>query len=92
VSSGDVLEFVRAVGLHLQPAGPETEDWLARLEARHDDVHALVERLFSEDPAAAATACATLWSFWWLKGPHGRGPEVPRARRGFGCRRSGRGC
>jgi tetratricopeptide (TPR) repeat protein len=47
-----------------------------RLEERHDEVHALVERLFEDDPAAAADACATLWSFWWLKGHMSEGREL----------------
>jgi tetratricopeptide (TPR) repeat protein len=75
VSEADVLELVRAAGPHLAPAGPETEDWLNRLEERHDEVHGLVERLLDDDPAAAAETCGALWSFWWLKGHMSEGRE-----------------
>jgi hypothetical protein len=68
VSEGDVAELLREAAPHLLRAGPETETYLARLEERHDELHALVERLFVADPAAGADACAALWSFWWLNG------------------------
>ena len=66
--SDDLLELVRAGAPHLARADTETESWLSRLKERHDELHALVERLLEEDPAAGADACASLWSFSWLRG------------------------
>jgi len=68
VSEDELLALVREARPHLVRADPETEGWLARLEERHDELHALVERLLSDDPAAGAEACGSLWSFWWLRG------------------------
>lgn len=63
----DLLALVREAHPHLARAGPETEEWLSRLEERHDDLHDLVERLLDEDPPTAAEACAALWPFWWQR-------------------------
>jgi tetratricopeptide (TPR) repeat protein len=76
MAENDVLELVREAGPHLARAGPETEAYMARLEERHDEVHALVERLLAEDPAAAADVCAELWSFWWMRGHMAEGREL----------------
>ncbi len=76
MSDDDLLELVRAARPHLLQADPETEDYLARLEERHDELRALVERLLEDDSAAGADACATLWSFWWLRGHMSEGREL----------------
>jgi tetratricopeptide (TPR) repeat protein len=76
VAEDDLLELVREAAPHLVRAGPETEGYRSRLEERHDEVHALVERLLAEDPAAAADACAALWSFWWMRGHMSEGREL----------------
>jgi tetratricopeptide (TPR) repeat protein len=73
VSANDLLELVREARPHLLRADPQTEGYMDRLEERHDELHALVERLLEEDPAAAADACASLWSFWWMRGHMGEG-------------------
>jgi tetratricopeptide (TPR) repeat protein len=75
VTEENLLELVREAGPHLVRAGPETEGYLERLEQRHDELHALVERLLAEDPAAAADACAALWSFWWMRGHMSEGRD-----------------
>jgi non-specific serine/threonine protein kinase len=71
-----LLELIRDAQPHLVIAGPQTEDWLSRLEERHDDLNALVERLLATDPAAAAEACAALWPFWWQRGHMHEGREL----------------
>jgi tetratricopeptide (TPR) repeat protein len=76
VTEEDLLALVREAGPHLRRAGPETEGYLARLEERHDELHALVERLLAEDRAAAADVCAALWSFWWMRGHMSEGREL----------------
>jgi len=76
VAEDDLLELVREAGAHLARAGPETEGYMARLEERHEEVHALVERLLAADPVAAADVCAELWSFWWMRGHMTEGREL----------------
>lgn len=75
MTEDDLLALVREAAPHLMRAGPETEGYLARLEERHDELHALVERLLAEDPAAAADVCAPLYSFWWMRGHMTEGRE-----------------
>lgn len=48
-----MLGLVRDARPHLVQADPETEGYLDRLEERHDELRALVERMFVDDPAAA---------------------------------------
>lgn len=76
MTEDDLLELVREARPHLVRADSETEDYLARLEERHDGIHTLVERLLADDPAAGADVCATLWSFWWLRGHMAEGREL----------------
>jgi tetratricopeptide (TPR) repeat protein len=64
----ELVALVREARPHLSSTGPETESWLSRLDARHDDVHALVDQLLTTDPAAGADACAALWPYWWQRG------------------------
>jgi tetratricopeptide (TPR) repeat protein len=88
--SGDLLELVRAAAPHLARDDTETESWLSRLEERHDDLHALVERLLAEDPATASEACAVLWPFWWMRGHMSEGRDLlERAAGSAGGDRSG---
>lgn len=76
MAEDDLLELVRAARPHLAQADPQTEDYLDRLEERHDDLHALVERLLVDDPGTGANACASLWSFWWLRGHMSEGRRL----------------
>jgi tetratricopeptide (TPR) repeat protein len=67
VAEYDLLELVREARPHLVQADPQTETYMDRLEERHDELSALVERMLAEDPAAAADACGILWNFWWQR-------------------------
>jgi tetratricopeptide (TPR) repeat protein len=60
---------------HIERTTPDTEEWLSRLEGRHDDLHALIEDLFADDPRMALELVATLWPFWWLRGHMDEGRE-----------------
>jgi tetratricopeptide (TPR) repeat protein len=63
-----LLKLVRDARRHLIPIGKDSDQWLDRLEERHDELHALMEILLASDPPAASEAGATLWRFWWLRG------------------------
>ena len=63
-----LLKLVRDARPHLIPIGKDSDQWLDRLEERHDELHALMEMLLASDPPAASEAGATLWRFWWLRG------------------------
>ena len=76
MTENELLALVREAAPHLLRADPETEGYMARLEERHDEVHALVERLLVDEPAAAADACAALYSFWWQRGHMTEGREL----------------
>jgi len=67
---------VREARPHLARTGPETEAWLSRLEAQHDALHDLVEKLFATDPQTALELAATLWPFWWQRGHMKEGREL----------------
>jgi tetratricopeptide (TPR) repeat protein len=71
----DLLELVREARPHLLRADPQTESYMDRLEERHDELDALVDRMLAEDPAAGADACATLWNFWWQRGHMSEGRQ-----------------
>ena len=71
----ELLALVREARPHLERAGPETEEHMARLEEHHDELNALVERLLTDDPATAAEMSATLWSFWWMRGHMSEGRD-----------------
>jgi tetratricopeptide (TPR) repeat protein len=75
VTDEELLALVREAEPHLARAGPETEEYMARLEERHDELHDLVERLLADDPATAAETCAVLWSFWWMRGHMSEGRD-----------------
>jgi len=64
----ELIAFVREARPHLAPAGPSTEEWLTRLEERHDGLASLVEDLLAADPETAAELAGVLWTFWWLRG------------------------
>jgi tetratricopeptide (TPR) repeat protein len=68
VTEDELLALVREAAPHLLRADPETEGYMARLEERHDEIHARVERLLVDDPASAADSCAALYTFWWQRG------------------------
>lgn len=53
MAESDLLELLREARPHLVQADPETENYLGRLEERHDELLAYVERMFADDPAAA---------------------------------------
>lgn len=72
----DLLALVGDAHPHLVRADAETETWLSRLEAQHDALHDLVERLFVADPAAAVGVCSMLWTFWWERGRMSEGREL----------------
>jgi tetratricopeptide (TPR) repeat protein len=76
VTEDDLLALVREAAPHLLRADDETEGYLMRLEERHDELHALVERLLGDDPAMAADLCAPLYSFWWLRGHMREGRDL----------------
>lgn len=76
MAESDLLELVRGARPHLVRAGVETEDYMDRLEERADELQALVEELLVDDPAAGADACATLWTFWWLRGHMSEGRRL----------------
>lgn len=76
MAESDLLELLREARPHLVQADPETENYLGRLEERHDELLAYVERKFADDPAAAAEACAALWNFWWLRGHMSEGRRL----------------
>jgi tetratricopeptide (TPR) repeat protein len=73
--SDSLLALVREARPHIVNVDPETEIWLDRLEARHDDLHHLVERSLESDSEAASELAAALWVFWWQRGhmAEGRG-------------------
>src|SRR5919108_3619820 len=63
-----LIELVQAARPNLFPIGKDTEQWLDRLEERHDALHALVDERLRAEPQAGADLAATLWRFWWLRG------------------------
>ncbi len=65
---GELTSLVREARPHLAPVGRSTEDWLTRLEERHDALAGLVEESLAADPDVAAELAAVLWRFWWLRG------------------------
>jgi len=76
VTGDDLLALVQAAAPHLLRADAETEGYMARLEERNDELHALVERLLVDDPATAADACAALSTFWWMRAHMREGREL----------------
>ena len=63
-----LIRFAREAREHIGVVQADTEDWLSRLEERHDTLHDLIESLFVTDPPTAAELAAVLWSFWWQRG------------------------
>ena len=72
----DLLALVREAQPHLRRADADTEAYLSRLEERHDELHALVERLLADDPSGAAEVCGSLWTYWWERGHMREGREL----------------
>ena len=62
-----LLQLVRDARPHLARAGPQTEEWLTRLEEEHDALHDLMDRLIATDAESAVEVAATLWPYWWLR-------------------------
>jgi hypothetical protein len=56
----DLVALVREARPHIERITPTTEEWLGRLEERHEDLHALVD--------GRLEFAAALWPFWWLRG------------------------
>ncbi len=67
------LAFAEEAGPKLK--GPEQAEWLARLEAEHDNLRAALEWSLSENEAAekALRLCAALERFWWTHGHFSEG-------------------
>jgi tetratricopeptide (TPR) repeat protein len=63
-----LIRLVREAREHIAVPRPDTEEWLNRLEVRHDPLRKLIENLLTKDPQAAAALAAVLWRFWWLRG------------------------
>ncbi|MBA9002887.1 ATP-binding protein [Thermomonospora cellulosilytica] len=59
-------ELARTADPHLRRA--EQLDWLARLAAEHDDLHAALRRAIRLDPVLALRLVAALSWYWWLRG------------------------
>jgi tetratricopeptide (TPR) repeat protein len=73
--SEQLVALVREARPHIERTTPDTEEWLSRLEVRHDELHALTEDLFADDPRTALELAAGLWPFWWLRGHMDEGRE-----------------
>lgn len=67
--------FASAAEPHLRRA--EQLEWLARLEADHDNLHAAVRTAIADGAAAAAVklVCNVGW-YWWLHGHKAEGAEL----------------
>lgn len=63
-----LIALVREARDHIAIAQPDTEQWLDRLEERHDALQGLIETLLRTDPGTAAELTAALWIFWWQRG------------------------
>jgi len=63
-----LIALVREAREHIVIARPDTEQWLGRLEERHDALQGLIETLLTTDPGTAAELTAALWVFWWQRG------------------------
>jgi tetratricopeptide (TPR) repeat protein len=63
-----LIALVREAREHIAIAQPDTEQWLDRLEERHDALQGLIETLLRTDLGTAAELTAALWIFWWQRG------------------------
>ena len=68
-------EFAETAEPHLRRA--EQLDWIATLEAEHDNISAALRAAIAagDAPAAMRLAAATGW-YWWLSGRRGEGIEL----------------
>jgi tetratricopeptide (TPR) repeat protein len=63
-----LIALVREARAHIIVSRPDTEQWLDRLEERHDGLQGLIETLLTTDPGTAAELAATLSIFWFYRG------------------------
>jgi tetratricopeptide (TPR) repeat protein len=92
----DLIGVVREAREHIFVIRADHEQWLSRLEERHDPLHKLVENLLTTDPQTAAELAAVLWRFWWQRGHMVEGrtfleraarvdsPELEEVQKGLG--------
>ncbi|GFJ94397.1 BTAD domain-containing putative transcriptional regulator [Phytohabitans rumicis] len=60
------LDLARTADPHLRRA--EQLEWLRRLDADRDNLHAALRRATADDPPAALRLVAALAFYWWLRG------------------------
>jgi predicted ATPase/DNA-binding SARP family transcriptional activator len=71
------LEQARTADLHLRRA--EQVEWLARLDAQRDDLHAALRRAVdAADTGPALRLLAALSWYWWLRGRRSQGAALAR--------------
>ncbi|ONI70804.1 hypothetical protein ALI144C_50335 [Actinosynnema sp. ALI-1.44] len=60
------LEFAKRANSHLLTA--TQLDWLARLDAEHDNLHAALRWAVRSDPVLALKLVGELSTYWWMRG------------------------
>jgi non-specific serine/threonine protein kinase len=62
--SGYLLRLVEQVNLR----GHDQVDWLARLDAEHDNIRASLAWSLEHEADVAARVAAVMWEYWWARG------------------------
>lgn len=70
-----VIDLVHRARPHVLNRDEEVQQWLDRLEQRHDELNQLVEHRLRTDPRTAAELAAILWRFWWQRGHMAEGRQ-----------------
>jgi tetratricopeptide (TPR) repeat protein len=70
-----VIELVDLARPHILLRDKEIQQWLDRLERRHDELTQLVEHRLTTDPGNAPELAAVLWRFWWQRGHMAEGRQ-----------------
>jgi tetratricopeptide (TPR) repeat protein len=76
VDEASLVRLVRDARPHLARTGPQTEEWLTRLDEHHDALHDLMEELIATDPKTALEMAASLWPYWWLRDHMAEGRDL----------------
>ena len=68
-----------ALAARAELIGPAEAEWLARLEAEHDDLRAALEWSFRSEPETGLATAGRLWRFWMVHGHHREGRRMLEA-------------